>query len=126
VGQKKNIIQKEVEQIISQCELFQNIIPATNSQAKLILSNLREQLKNLSQLIEEENHQEGEADCPLTKREHEVLSHVANGFTNKEIASALRLSEKTIEYHLSSVYRKSVTSSRTEAVAIAIKNKWIE
>jgi len=63
---------------------------------------------------------------PLTKREHEILTYVSKGFTNREIASALTISEKTIEFHLKSVLSKTESSTRTEASTNALKNKWIE
>ena len=62
---------------------------------------------------------------PLTSREKEVLFHVSQGFTNREIAQAFNLSEKTIEFHLKSIFSKTEASSRTESVKNAIQNKWL-
>ena len=62
---------------------------------------------------------------PLSKREAEILFHVSQGFTNREIASAFNLSEKTIEFHLKSIFSKTGASSRTEAVKNAMVEKWI-
>jgi DNA-binding CsgD family transcriptional regulator len=62
---------------------------------------------------------------PLTKREMEILTHVSQGFTNREIASALSISEKTIEFHLNSIFTKTEASTRTEAVTNALKNRWL-
>ncbi len=62
---------------------------------------------------------------PLTARELEVLFHVSQGFTNREIASAFHLSEKTIEFHLKSIFIKTESSTRTEAVKNALNNKWL-
>jgi DNA-binding NarL/FixJ family response regulator len=59
----------------------------------------------------------------FTNRETEVFQLVANGFTNPEIASALDISVKTVQFHLQSIFRKTNTSSRTEAVSIAHKEK---
>tara|TARA_B100000925_G_scaffold151218_1_gene113458 strand:+ start:101 stop:463 length:363 start_codon:yes stop_codon:yes gene_type:complete len=61
----------------------------------------------------------------LTKREIEISEFVARGFTNNEISSALEISIKTVEFHLSSVIRKTETSNRTEAMGFLIKNKII-
>jgi DNA-binding NarL/FixJ family response regulator len=55
-----------------------------------------------------------------------VLSLAAQGLTNKEIAYRLGISERTIQFHMNSVFNKSGTSSRTEAVALALRNGWIE
>jgi len=61
----------------------------------------------------------------LTNREKEISEFVARGFTNNEISSALGISIKTVEFHLSSVIRKTETSNRTEAIGVLIKNKII-
>ena len=54
---------------------------------------------------------------PLTAREVRVALLAARGLSNKEIAAALFLSPKTIERHLSSIYRKRDLRSRTELAA---------
>ena len=54
---------------------------------------------------------------PLTSQETRVALHSAKGLSNREIAAALFLSPKTIERHLSSVYRKRGFRSRTELAA---------
>jgi DNA-binding NarL/FixJ family response regulator len=62
---------------------------------------------------------------PLSPRELEILTLVADGLTNKEIAYRLGLSQRTVQFHLSSVFNKTNTSSRTEAVSLALKQGWI-
>lgn len=62
---------------------------------------------------------------PLSPREFEVLTLAAQGLTNKEIAYRLRLSERTIQFHMNSIFNKTGTNSRTEAVAMALKNNWL-
>lgn len=52
----------------------------------------------------------------LSDRESEVLSLLMKCFSNQQIASELRISEKTVEKHLTNIYAKSGVSSRTEAV----------
>jgi DNA-binding NarL/FixJ family response regulator len=56
-----------------------------------------------------------EEDCPLTTRELEILRLVAEGYTNGRIAKELRVTEQTVKFHLSNVYRKLGVSNRTEA-----------
>ena len=58
-------------------------------------------------------------DLGLTPREREILWHVAAGRSNKQIAGELWLSEQTIKYHLTNLYRKIGVSSRTEAARFA-------
>lgn len=52
---------------------------------------------------------------PLTSRELEVLQLVAGGATNGEIAQRLWVTEQTVKFHLSNVYRKLEVGNRTEA-----------
>jgi DNA-binding CsgD family transcriptional regulator len=53
----------------------------------------------------------------LTLREREIIDHVARGDTNRQIASALRVSEATVRKHLEGAFRKLGVSTRTAAVA---------
>jgi DNA-binding NarL/FixJ family response regulator len=55
------------------------------------------------------------ADSPLTARELEILRLIAGGSTNGEIARQLWVTEQTVKFHLSNVYRKLGVSNRTEA-----------
>lgn len=57
----------------------------------------------------------------LTEREMEVLSLVARGAANKEIARSMQLSVRTVDSHLRSIFSKLQATSRTEAVILAVK-----
>jgi DNA-binding NarL/FixJ family response regulator len=59
---------------------------------------------------------------PLTPRELEVLQLVASGSSNGEIAQALWVTEQTVKFHLSNVYRKLEVGNRTEASHYAYVN----
>ena len=54
----------------------------------------------------------------FTRRERQVLALVRRGFSNREIADAMYLSESTVKSHLSSAFRKLGVTSRTEAAAL--------
>jgi DNA-binding CsgD family transcriptional regulator len=58
-------------------------------------------------------------DPGLSPRERQVLSLLAEGQSNKQIARSLSLSENTIKTHLANVYAKLGAGGRTEALAIA-------
>ena len=62
----------------------------------------------------------------LTHREREVLALMIKGFSNVEIAERLVISPSTAKFHVSSVLAKLGVSSRTEAVALALKSKLME
>jgi DNA-binding NarL/FixJ family response regulator len=57
----------------------------------------------------------------LTEREHEVLKLLSSGITNREIATALRLSEGTVRNHLSTIFAKLGVNDRTKAVLSAMQ-----
>jgi len=57
----------------------------------------------------------------LTQREQEVLRLLTKGSTNKEIAKALFISEKTVKSHLNSIFRKLKVSRRLQAILYAIR-----
>jgi two-component system, NarL family, response regulator DevR len=57
---------------------------------------------------------------PLSPQERRVLALVAEGKTNKEIATALELSDKTVKNYLSNIFQKLHVSSRAHAVTIFI------
>jgi DNA-binding NarL/FixJ family response regulator len=55
----------------------------------------------------------------LTARESEVLQLIANGFSNAQIAAHLRISERTVKFHISSLFGRLGAKRRTQALAIA-------
>jgi DNA-binding NarL/FixJ family response regulator len=57
----------------------------------------------------------------LTTREQEVLSLLARGLRNKEIAARLIVSERTVNFHLANIYQKLNVSGRTEALSKALE-----
>ena len=59
----------------------------------------------------------------LSAREIEVLQLIGRGMSNAEIARELFLSEKTVENHLTNIFRKIQVTDRTQAVLYAIKHK---
>jgi DNA-binding NarL/FixJ family response regulator len=57
----------------------------------------------------------------LTLREREVLETLARGLGNKQIAAELGVSERTVKFHVSSLFAKLGAGNRTEAVTIAAR-----
>ncbi len=58
----------------------------------------------------------------LTGREREVLAQIAEGRSNREIARLLRVSEKTVKTHVSSVLAKLGVADRTQAALYAVRH----
>ncbi len=63
-----------------------------------------------------------EKEYRLTGRENEILSFMVQGISNSDIAEKLVLSRSTIKFHVSNILSKLEVASRTEAVALAVKN----
>jgi two-component system response regulator DegU len=63
--------------------------------------------------------------APLTNRELQIISCIANGNTNKQVANKLGISEQTIKNHVSAILRKMNANDRAHAVALAIRNQWV-
>ena len=78
-----------------------------------------------SLLIENEERDEGNGDirkiAALTKREYEVLTLIAEGLSNKDIADRLYISEKTVKNHVSSIFKKIGVNDRIQAAIFAFK-----
>ena len=62
----------------------------------------------------------------LTERELTILRLVAEGLSNLDIANRLFVTEQTVKFHLSNIYRKLGVSNRTEATRYAYRAKLIE
>ncbi|MCH8229296.1 MAG: response regulator transcription factor [Chloroflexi bacterium] len=63
--------------------------------------------------------------CPLTERELTILSRVADGNANKEIADLLYISERTVKNHMTNILAKLGAHDRAHAVRFGIQNSWI-
>ncbi len=63
--------------------------------------------------------------APLTSRETQILSYIAEGNSNKRIAHILQISEQTIKNHVSAILRKLNANDRAHAVVLAIRHGWI-
>lgn len=66
------------------------------------------------------------SDVALTTRETGVLQQIARGYSTKEVAAALRISTKTVEYHKARCMAKLGLRSRAEIVRYAIGRRWME
>lgn len=58
----------------------------------------------------------------LTNREKEILKYLARGFTNKEIAYDLCISERTVKNHIFNIFKKIDCTDRTQATLFVIRN----
>jgi DNA-binding NarL/FixJ family response regulator len=81
--------------------------------------------KVLSGLVRRPSQEGTEADGSLSYREEEVLRLVSRGFTNREIATQLDVSLKTVETHKARAMEKLGLESRAHIVGYAIQRGWL-
>ena len=62
----------------------------------------------------------------LTPRQLDVLRLLAQGLQNKEIAAQLKVTERTVKFHVGAILTKMDAGNRTEAVAVAVQRRIIE
>ncbi|PKC50920.1 two-component response regulator-like protein [Rhizophagus irregularis] len=63
---------------------------------------------------------------PLTPRERDVLAELTKGKSNREIASSLFVTEKTVKTHISNIFNKLQVQDRTQAALYAVKHNLTE
>ena len=64
-------------------------------------------------------------DNALTAREMEVLLKLVEGLSNKEIATKLFISDKTVKIHVSNIFKKLDVKSRSQAIIYAVQNNLV-
>jgi len=91
-------------------DVFQGGAPMSHSIARKVLESFSS-IPNTNQNLQQ-----------LTERENEILSYMAKGLLNKEIALATQISEGTIRKHIENIYRKLHVNTRVEAVNLFMKH----
>lgn len=64
--------------------------------------------------------------CPLSKREHEIVALLADGWAALNIAARLNLSHATVRNHIQNALRKLEVHSQVEIVALALRRGWVD
>jgi two-component system, NarL family, response regulator LiaR len=79
-----------------------------------------------TQVLVQRIKEPGPKDFKLTDREKDIIKLMAEGIPNNEIANRLVVSESTVKFHVSNILGKLGCTSRTEAVAVALKNNLVK
>jgi two-component system response regulator DevR len=82
-----------------------------------VTRSVLERLRNASRL------EQAGAFAELTEQERRVLSHIADGATNRQIADRMGLAEKTVRNYVSNILAKLALDSRAQAAGYAIRNR---
>jgi two-component system, NarL family, nitrate/nitrite response regulator NarL len=80
----------------------------------------------LQQLMPRNNSTPRTANFGLTQRELEVVTAITAGYTNREIAQKLRLSEQTVKHHVTNIFDKLGLSNRMELVLFAVSHHLVD
>jgi DNA-binding NarL/FixJ family response regulator len=84
--------------------------------------------KTLNLLVNEPAQKDNSKDINttgLTEREIEILKNMVSGLDYKQIGETLYISPNTVRNHISKIYDKLHITSKTQAVKMAMRNKWI-
>jgi DNA-binding NarL/FixJ family response regulator len=117
-----------LELLLAQVRAYERVLPSDNYPARAAIAALGELVRQAHQEAHDLSANlelSPPSQHPLSPRELEVLTLVVKGLTNKEIAYRLGLSQRTIQFHLNSIFNKTDTNSRTEATALALKRGWL-
>jgi two-component system response regulator DevR len=100
---------------LSRAELLRSIRLVASGHSLIDTNTTKQAMERLAQMPGSE----------LTEREREVLALVARGYTNKQIADTLSVSEKTARNHVSHILEKLGLSHRSAAAAFAVEHKLV-
>ena len=100
---------------VSRADLLRSIRQVASGRSLIDPNTARQAMEHLTHLPGSE----------LTEREREVLTLVARGYTNKQIADTLFVTEKTARNHVSHILDKLGLSRRSEAAAFAVEHRLV-
>ena len=116
--------------LLAQARAYERALPADDYRARAAVASLsrlaqRARSEALSLADVQAAPDQEQPAHPFSPREYQVLGLAAQGLTNKEIAFRLGISERTVQFHVNSIFNKTATNSRTEAVALALRQGWL-
>ncbi len=94
--------------------------PMSRDLAARVLKEFAQQAQKAETVTEIEEPEVEQGPNSLTPRQSEVLQLVAQGLTNKEIAAALVITERTVKYHMSEILQKLHLQNRGQVIAYAL------
>ncbi len=118
-----------LELLNAQVRAYERALPADNYPARAAVATLGElarQAFNEAQDLASALEAPPSIHHPFSPREYQVLGLVAQGLTNREIAYRLAISDRTVQFHMNSMFNKTAVQSRTELVALALSKRWLE
>jgi NarL family two-component system response regulator LiaR len=102
------------------------VIRTVHSGQAVISPEMTNRLLDEFRRISYEEEEEKPAFQPLTDQEKRILTRVAEGASNKDIAEDLNLSERTVKNYLSIIFQKLQVNNRTEAAIRAMRDGLVD
>ncbi|OQA22899.1 MAG: Transcriptional regulatory protein DegU [Chloroflexi bacterium ADurb.Bin360] len=118
-----------LELLVAQAQAYERALPLDNYPARAavaMLGELARQALSEARDVAARVTPSTPAAHPFSPREYQVLTLVAQGLTNREIAYRLGISDRTVQFHINMIFNKTGAQSRTEAVAMALSRRWLE
>ena len=115
-----------LDQIVQRREFMQMDDSVSVEELRQDLSEVKELLSKEERLLAESKQEKGESTALLSDDELEILELLCQGYMNKEIAAELQYSISTVEKHLTTLFRKTNCSNRTELVRWAVANEYVD
>jgi DNA-binding NarL/FixJ family response regulator len=125
----REVLQAGARGYVLKSDADRNLLPAVDSLRKhqpYLASAVAEVVLGDYLRLTEKSYGHAPPRDPLTAREREVVQLLGEGRTNKEVATVLDVSVKTIESHRANIMRKLRLRSVTDLVRYAIRNKLVE
>ncbi|WP_375200660.1 response regulator [Lysinibacillus sp. RS11] len=116
------LIEKKVDGLLSKLATKEQVIQTIQAALRGEILLAADFLDFVHQRTNRSNVQQ---DVLLSDKEQEILQLVAQGCTNKAIASAIGVTQRTVENYLSKLFVKLNVESRAEAVIVAKEKAWI-
>lgn len=116
------LIEKKVDGLLSKLATKEQVIQTIQAALRGEILLAADFLDFVHQRTNRSNAQQ---DVLLSDKEQEILQFVAQGCTNKAIASAIGVTQRTVENYLSKLFVKLNVESRAEAVIVAKEKAWI-
>ena len=106
---------------VDSSELFDAVYSVVRGE-RYIQKNIESKFNSYKELLNSDRNKI----VQLTTRELEVLKKLTVGMLNKEIATNLNISERTVKNHIFSIFKKIEVTDRTQAAIFSIRNKLVD
>lgn len=117
------LVEKKVDGLLSKLATKEQVIQTIQAtlRGEILLS-----ADFLDFVQQHSNRSNAKQEVLLSHKEQEILQLVAQGYTNKAIASAIGVTQRTVENYLSKLFVRLHVESRAEAVIVAKEKAWID